>query len=187
MATVLVLPSVLTPTDAWKKLKVGHRNLQVVDYQQLDVPDFSFDQLATACEQLAQQAPQPVVLIGEGVGSLLALKIATTMFGRLDRLVLVAAQYKNRSGLLVGLFTNPTISSQQKRTLSRSMKGLDMTKALVHIMCSTYVYCGEKDRFSRQACEDIAMRLLDGHLKIVPKMGRQINEDGLHAISENLR
>ena len=187
MTTVLVLPSVLTPVDNWKQLKVGHRNLQVVDYQQLDVPNFTFDQLAIACEKSAQQAPQPVVLVGEGFGALLALKIATTMFGRLDRLVLVAPQYRNRAGLLGGLLAHPTISGHQKKELSRSMKNLDLTGALVHIMCSTYVYCGEKDRYSRQASEDIAMRLLDGHLKIVPKMGRQINADGLHAISENLR
>ena len=73
MATVLVLPSVLTPVDSWKQLKVGHRNLQVVDYQQLDVPNFTFDQLAIACEKLAQQAPHPVVVVGEGFGALLAL------------------------------------------------------------------------------------------------------------------
>lgn len=187
MATVLVLPSVLTPVDTWKQLKVGHRNLEVVDYQQLDVPNFSFDQLAAACEKLAQDAPQPVVLVGEGFGAMLALKIATTMFGRLDRLVLVAPQYQNRAGLLGGLLSHSTITSHQKRELSHSMKNLDLTDALVHIMCATYVYCGEKDRYSRQASESIAMRLLDGHLKLVPQMGRQINADGLHAISENLR
>lgn len=187
MATVLVLPSVLTLTDTWQQLKVGHRNLQVVDYRQLDVADFSFDQLVAACEKLAQEAPQPVVLVGEGFGAMLALKIATTMFGRLDRLVLVAPQYQYRAGVLGGLLSHPTISGHQKRELSRSMQGLDLTDALVHIMCATYVYCGEKDRFSRQASEDIAMRLLDGHLKVVPKMGRRIDGNGLRAISENLR
>lgn len=187
MATVLVLPGATTSPALWQQLPVGHRKLQVVDYQQLALDEYTWDKLCQACQQLVQTAEQPVVLVGEGLGSLIALQLATTMFGRLDRLILVNPQYQFKKGLLGGMFAHTTFSGAAKRQLAHSMKNVDLAGNLVHIMCETYVYCGERDHFSRQAAEDLSMRLLDGHLLIVPKMGRNFDHDGLHAVGQNLR
>lgn len=187
MATVLVLPGASSSASTWQQLTVGHRKLSVVDYQQLQLDEYTWENICQACRQKVQEAEQPVVLVGEGLGALIALQLATTMFGRLDRLILVAPQYRFKSGLLGGLFEPSTLPGHIKRQLAKSMKNVDLSGELVHIMCETFVYCGDRDRFSHQAAEDLSMRLLDGHLQLVPKMGRKINQDGLKALEQNLR
>lgn len=187
MATVLVLPGANSSVSTWQKLAVGHRQLKVIDYMQLPIDNYTWENVCQACRQQAQEAEQPVVLVGEGLGALIALQLATTMFGRLDRLILVAPQYRFKNGLLGGLFESTVFSGSVKRQIARSFKNVDLSADLVHIMCETFVYYGERDRFSRQAAEDLSMRLLDGHLQQIPKMGRKINPEGLRALGQNLR
>lgn len=188
MATVIVLPGLGHNGEQWKKLQVGHRKLKIINYEQLEVNDFTFKNLSNAVIQLVRDAEQPVVLVGEAFGSVLALDVAVTLFGKLDRLILVAPDYRYRRDLLGrGLFNHSVLNPNHRKSLANSMKGLDLTDQFMHIQGATFVYVGENDRKSRQPAEDISNRLLDGHLKVVPRMGHELNGEGLTAIGENLR
>ncbi|KRM75670.1 hypothetical protein FC35_GL000750 [Limosilactobacillus coleohominis DSM 14060] len=57
----------------------------------------------------------------------------------------------------------------------------------MHVQGLTYLFAGEPDRKNRRVAQELKNRLIDGHLEVVPKMGKTLNEAGIKALSENLR
>lgn len=94
MGTVIVLPDLKQSSAFWQQLKVGHHQLRLIDYRQFSDAALDYQTLARAVEQLVRQVPQPVTLIGDGIGAVIALKVAVTAFGRIDNLLLVKPQYQ---------------------------------------------------------------------------------------------
>lgn len=188
MGTVVVLPAFNSDGNAWRQVNPGYRQLQVIDYQQLQLSDFSFLEIVNAVVKIVKNAEQPVILAGEDFGALVALRAAVDLLGRLDRLILVRPHYQANASLLnVGLFNRGNFPKSQLHSLKHSLRNVDLTGELMHVQGETYLFCGEQDRKNRRVAQDLKNRLIDGHLTIVPKMGKTLNAAGTHAISENLR
>lgn len=196
MGTVFVLPDLATPVAPWQDLPVGYRTLQVADYRTLVDTSGDFEQLVAATVALVRQLPQPVTLVGHGFGAFLALTVATTQFGRLDRLVLVAPAYQTGSyrtkltGLHLkgaGRFKTTALDKAATLALYRTAAHRDLTNQLMHVQCRVDIFCGEQDRAHRQAATDLYHRLLEGHLTTVPQTGAPLNEATLRAVGELLR
>jgi hypothetical protein len=100
MGTVIVLPDLKQSSAFWQQLKVGRHQLRLIDYRQFSDAALDYQTLARAVEQLVRQVPQPVTLIGDGIGAVIALKVAVTAFGRIDNLLLVKTAVSNPNGPL---------------------------------------------------------------------------------------
>ena len=196
MGTVLIFPDLASPVAVWDDLAVGHRQRQVVDYRQLVEEPTDFDQLTAAAIALVRATPQPVTLLGHGFGAFLALAVATTQFGRLDRLLLVTPAYQLPSirGRLAnlhlkrqGAFASTALGKKATLQLYQTAANRDLTNQLMHVQCRVEIYCGEQDRAHRGPAEDLYRRLLEGHLTMVPQMGTQVTAGTRAAIAESLR
>lgn len=188
MGTVIVLPAFSGDASAWRQVKIGHRQLQIVDYGQLDLAEYTFTNLVQKVVEIVKAAEQPVILAGEDFGALVALRASVDLLGRLDRLVLVRPHYQANASLVnTGLFGNAPVDKGQLKTLKKSLHKIDLTKELMHIQGATFIFCGEQDRKNRRSAQDLKNRLIDGHIQFIPRMGKALNKDGVAAISENLR
>ena len=188
MGTVIVLPAFNQDASIWQQVNIGHRQLQVVDYGQLDITDFTFENVAQQIVAMVKEAEQPVILAGEDFGALIALRASVDLLGRLDRLILVRPHYQATPSLVnTGLFGHAPIARPQLKSLKKSLHGVDLTRQLMHVQDATFIFSGEQDRKNRRAAQELKNRLIDGHIQFVPKMGKALNQEGIHAISENLR
>lgn len=188
MGTVVVLPSFDQDQSMWQDVKLGHRQLQIVDYAALDIDTYTFDNVVQAVVQLVKSAPQPVILAGEDFGALVALKAAVYLLGRLDRLLLVRPHFQGSPSVVsAGLFHSGPLSRTDENTLKKSLRHLDLTNDLMHVQGATFIFTGENDHKNKQVALDLKNRLIDGHLAVVPGMGKKLNDEGVHALSENLR
>lgn len=188
MGTVVVLPAFNQDATAWQKVKIGHRQLQIVDYQQLNLTEYTFANIVQAVVDYVKSVPQPVILAGEDFGALVALRASVDLLGRLDRLILVRPHYKTAGNLLnTGLFNHGPLKKAQTKALKKSLQGIDLTGDLMHVQGATFIFCGEQDRKNRRVAQDLKNRLIDGHIEFIPKMGKELNQAGVHALSENLR
>lgn len=194
MGTVLVLPDLASPVAEWQDLSVGHRQLQVADYRDLGTADY--DQMVQATIDLVRSLPQPVILLGHGFGAFLALTVATTQFGRLDRLILVSPSYQTAGmrGRITGLrlkgkgsFKATALDKAGTIEALKTVANRDLTNQLMHVQCRVDIFCGDKDRAHRQAAEDLYHRLLEGHLTEVPDTAAQLTPEMLADLGENLR
>ncbi|WP_295731271.1 alpha/beta fold hydrolase [uncultured Limosilactobacillus sp.] len=188
MGTVVVLPAFSCKLERWQQVKIGHRQLKVLDYQQFQLQPYTFNGLVHAVVKYLRTVPQPVILIGEDFGAIVALRASVDLLGRLDRLLLVRPHLQATNSLLnPGLFQKSPLDQAQVRTLKQSLQNVDLTNQLMHVQGLTYLFTGEQDRKNRRIAQELKNRLIDGHLEVVPKMGKILNADGIRALSENLR
>lgn len=188
MGTVVVLPSFNREDDVWQQVQIGHRQLRVLDYQQFHLQPYTFDGLVQAVVDYLRTVPQPVILLGADFGALVALRASVDLLGRLDRLLLVRPHMQATSNLLnPGLFHKAPLNREQLRTLKQSIRDVDLTSELMHVQGLTYLFTGEQDRKNRRVAQELKNRLIDGHLEVIPKMGKTLNAAGIRALSENLR
>lgn len=196
MGTVLVLPDLASPLEGWHHLNVGHRELRIADYRELNGENGDFDQVTEATISLVRKLPQPVILVGHGFGAFLALNVATTQFGRLDRLMLITPMYQAKKRLVLsngirfkskGSFKTTALDKAATSQLVKSTVDRDLTNQLMHVQCRTDIFCGEQDRRHKQQAEDLYHRLLEGHLTMVPQMDTQLASETFNALNEILR
>ncbi|QLL69289.1 alpha/beta fold hydrolase [Lactobacillus sp. 3B(2020)] len=196
MGTVLVLPDLVSPLEEWQQLNVGHRELQIADYRELNGESGDFDQVTAATVHLVRKLPQPVILVGHGFGAFLALNVATTQFGRIDRLMLITPMYQTEKHLVLssgihfkskGSFKATALDKVATGQLVKSTIARDLTNQLMHIQCRTDIFCGEQDRRHKQQAEDLYHRLLEGHLTMIPQMGTKLMTATFDALNEILR
>ncbi|MGM9888865.1 MAG: alpha/beta fold hydrolase [Limosilactobacillus sp.] len=198
MGTVIVLPDLKQSSAFWQQLKVGHHQLRLIDYRQFSDAALDYQSLAQAVEQLVRQVPQPVTLIGDGIGAVIALKVAVTAFGRIDNLLLIKPQYQIPTARLKrqaarwrllpqGSFKDRPLDKKSSLALLQSLYDADLTNQLMHIQCPTTVFCGARDRQNRTAAQGLSNRLFDGHLIWIDRMEAAINDDGLKALGNQLR
>lgn len=198
MGTVIVLPDLKQSSAFWQQLKVGRHQLRLIDYRQFSDAALDYQTLARAVEQLVRQVPQPVTLIGDGIGAVIALKVAVTAFGRIDNLLLVKPQYqiptvrlKRQAArwrlLPQGSFKDRPLDKKSSLALLQSLYDADLTNQLMHVQCPTTVFCGARDRQNRTAAQGLSNRLFDGHLVWIDRMEAAINDDGLKALGNQLR
>lgn len=188
MGTVVVLPAFDQDGSTWQQVKIGHRQLQIINYQDLKITEYTFEHVVEAVVAIIRAVEQPVILAGEDFGALVALRASVDLLGRLDRLILVRPHMLGQSKLVhTGLFSRGPLDSQQERALKRSLKDVDLTNQLMHVQGATFIFNGEQDRKNLRVAQDLQNRLIDGHLKVIAGMGKTLNQQGIHAISENLR
>lgn len=188
MGTVIVLPAFNQDTNAWQQVKIGHRRMQIVNYQDLKLDRYTFDAVVQEVTKIAKTAEQPVILAGEDFGALVALRAAVDLLGRLDRLILVRPHLVGKNKLIsTGLFSKGPLEASQQRELKQSLRDVDLTNQLMHVQGATFIFNGEQDKKNLKVAQDLQNRLIDGHLKVVPDMGKTLNSAGVHAVSENLR
>lgn len=188
MGTVVVLPAFNQDGSIWRQVNVGHRQLQIIDYGQLNIADFTFENLVKEVVTIVKNAVQPVILVGEDFGALVALRASVDLLGRLDRLILVRPHYQANTSLVsTGLFGHAPVTRSQLKSLKKSLQRIDLTQDLMHVQGATYIFCGEQDRKNRRVAQDLKNRLIDGHIQFVSKMGKTMNREGVQAVSENLR
>lgn len=186
MGTVLVLPGLYQAADAWAKLAVGHRQLVVVNYQDLaglaGAGDFA--NLVRVAVERIHNLPQPVTVIGFGFGATLALGMAAQHPGRMERMILVNPRYRYGGRLFSWLQGRPTtIAGPEARQLEHSLRHLDLTNRLMKVQTRTRVLVGE---VAHQEATALANRLVDGRLVIVPGLGKQLGTVGLQAVAQEL-
>ena len=180
MGTVIVLPDLKQSSAFWQQLKVGRHQLRLIDYRQFSDAALDYQTLARAVEQLVRQVPQPVTLIGDGIGAVIALKVAVTAF----RLKRQAARWRL---LPQGSFKDRPLDKKSSLALLQSLYDADLTNQLMHVQCPTTVFCGARDRQNRTAAQGLSNRLFDGHLVWIDRMEAAINDDGLKALGNQLR
>lgn len=199
MGTVIVLPDLKQSSAIWQQLNIGYHQLKVINYREFGEAANDYAVLAQAVEKLVRKVPQPVTLIGDGAGAIVALKTAVTAFGHIDNLLLVRPQYEIPTARFKrqvarwhlvpqGSFKNRPLDKATSMALIKSMYGLDLNNELMHVQCPTTVFCGTRDRSAnRQAAQGLTNRLFDGHIIFVDDMDATFNQAGIKAINNLLR
>ncbi len=181
MGTVIILPDLGQQRAAWDSLAVGNRQKQVVDYEVAlkQTPDFTT--LSAGIVELVRAAEQPVTVVANGFGAILALKVAASQSGRIDRLLLVAPNYHLTADLTVRVL--PALFQPKPiKNLLRTVDGLELTKWLTTVQCRVSVIASPRDR----GAVDLDMRMVDSHFVAVGPLKRGISEEALAAIEEEL-
>lgn len=185
MGTVIVLPGLAQAATVWDQLVVGHRQLVVVNYQDLaglaGAGDFA--SLAWRAGERLRDLAQPVTVVGFGFGAALALAIATQHPGRMDRMILVNPRYRYGGALMTWLHRPVTLTGLPARQLTHSLRHLDLTDQLMRVQTRTLVLAGDRQQKLARA---LANRLVDGRLVKIPGMGAQLTPVGLAAVAQAL-
>ena len=149
------------------------------------------------CE-LCDGFPPPLHLCGLSLGGVLALQYAVDHPERTGSLVLIGTQYKMPKKLLAvqnaifrlmprAMFDGTGFGKQAFIRLSRTMMELDLSSGLEHVTCPVLVVCGERDQANRKASVQLAEKLPNAALEVVPNAGHEVNTQAPAALAERLK
>ncbi len=130
----------------------------------------------------------PLHLCGLSLGAVLALHYAIDHPENVQSLILIAPQFQMPKGLLrfqnilfhfmpKKVFTSTGFSKETFMHLTQSMMSLNFTDALKYILCPVLVLCGEKDNANQKAARQLANRLINAELEIIPDAGHEVNQE----------
>lgn len=131
---------------------------------------------------------EPLRLCGLSLGAVLALNYAVDFPQKVEKLILIAPQYKMPKLLLrvqnlmfsfmpessfngIGLEKNDFIS------LTNSMLDIDLTSRLGRVKCPVLVICGKNDKANKKAAIRLAKKLPDASFIEAPASGHEVNID----------
>ena len=180
-----------TPDD-WKE--VLHRLNSEKDGVCPDLPAMvsagqaTYTDLYRAFARFCSRIEGPLSLCGLSLGGVLALHYAAEHPEQVDRLVLIAPQYRMPKRLLQvqnllfrcmprSLFRQMGFSKDQFIQLCKSMEELDFSGSLSRISCPVLVLCGSRDRANKRACRELSQRLDRAELCIVEGAGHELNRE----------
>ncbi len=154
--------------------------------------------LYAAFEDYAGALPEPVLLCGLSLGSVLALDYAIRRPERVAGLVLVAPQYKMPRALLrlqnavfrlmpERAFAQTGMGKRDVLRLTASMMDLDLRDGLARVDCPALILVGEKDAANRKAARELAKLLPNTAFRIIPGAGHEVNVDAPRELAEALR
>ena len=154
--------------------------------------------LYAAFEDYAGALPEPVLLCGLSLGSVLALDYAIRRPERVAGLVLVAPQYKMPRALLrlqnavfrlmpERAFAQTGMGKRDVLRLTASMMDLDLRDGLARVDCPALILVGEKDAANRTAARELAKLLPNTAFRIIPGAGHEVNVDAPRELAEALR
>lgn len=154
--------------------------------------------LYAAFEDYAGALPEPVLLCGLSLGSVLALDYAIRRPERVAGLVLVAPQYKMPRALLrlqnavfrmmpERAFAQTGLGKRDILRLTASMMDLDLRDGLARVDCPALILVGEKDAANRKAARELAGLLPRATVREVPGAGHEVNVDAPRELAEALR
>ena len=146
----------------------------------------SYQNLYSAFAALCNETDEPLVLCGLSLGGVLALNYAIDYPEKVEKLILLAPQYKMPKKLL--RFQNlifrfmPQSSFEQmgfgKKAflkLCRTMMELDFTQAIQKVSCPSLIIYGEKDKANKDASIDLAKLMRHATLIELSGVGHEMN------------
>nr|MBQ4319550.1 alpha/beta hydrolase [Clostridia bacterium] len=136
-------------------------------------------------------------LCGLSLGGILALNYAADRPEKIERLVLIAAQYRMPKTLLRfqnavfrimpnKAFDGMEFTKQEMISLCSSTAQLDFTDRLAAVRCPTIIVIGEHDRPNRKAAHELSRLIPNAELCIVRGAGHEVNADAPDYIAEIL-
>jgi len=158
----------------------------------------SYENLYAAFSEVCEDYNDRLDICGLSLGGVVALNYAIDHPKRVKSLVLAAAQYKMPKALLrvqdvlfglmpESMFKETGLAKKEMRQLCSTMRELDFSASLSSVTCPVLVVCGDMDRANRRASEELAARLPNAELQIVPDVGHEINMDAPEEMVELLR
>lgn len=137
-------------------------------------------------------------LCGLSLGGVLALNYTLDYPGKVNSLVLIAAQYKMPKLLLFlqnaifrimpeKAFGQIGFSKRDFISLCKTMAKLDFSAALCKISCPTLIICGENDTTNKKASEKMAKAIKNAKLVFISKAGHEINVEAPEELAETLK
>jgi pimeloyl-ACP methyl ester carboxylesterase len=160
----------------------------------LERPDY-FCLLEKAEDLIVCQTP--LCLMGHSLGAILALDLALRHPDKVQALILISPQYKVPR-LLIDVqnlafsflpehaFSDIGLSKTDMIALCKSMRTLDFSSRLQDISCPVVLICGEKDFSNKGAAKQMAKRMPQTQLCILPHTGHEPNKTHPSALAAML-
>lgn len=147
-----------------------------VTYQNL------YAEFSAMCDKIGE----PIILCGLSLGGVLALNYTIDHPGKVEKLVLIAVQYKMPKRLLrfqniifrfmpKSMFQQMGFGKSDFLGLCKTMMELDFSDSLDKVCCPALIICGEKDSANKKAAMELADRLSDAELRMLEGVGHEIN------------
>ena len=158
----------------------------------------TYGNLYGAFAKACQAWEGPFDVCGLSLGGVLALQYAAENPGRVRSLALIAPQYRMPKGLLAfqnllfqfmprSAFRSTGFGKAEFVRLCKSMMELDFSGSLPEIRCPVLVLCGERDSANRKAARELAGRLKNARLQVIPGAGHEVNLEAPEQLAEALR
>lgn len=136
-------------------------------------------------------------LCGISLGGILALNYALDFPQRVKTLVLIGTPHKIPKAMFgiqnvifrflpESVFQTMAFDKKDTFALGNSMKHLDFTGRLSHILCPTLIICGKKDRANIRSAYYLSQNIKGAELKIMEDTGHIVNEEAPEALANIL-
>ena len=136
-------------------------------------------------------------LCGLSLGGILALNYALDFPNKVKTLVLIGTPHKMPKMLFSvqniifkflpkSVFMNMEFSKNDIFILGNSMKKMNFSNSLKHIICSTLIICGKKDRMNMKSAYYLAENIKNSKINIIENVGHIINEENPKVLAKEL-
>ena len=178
--------------DSWNKVI---SQLNVTEYsicpklaELVKGKEVTYQNLYSSFSALCNESSESVSLCGLSLGGVLALNYAIDHPEKVNRLILIATQYKMPKKLLKfqnvifrvmpkSMFHQMGFKKDDFFKLCKTMMELDFSKSLQKVCCPTLVVCGEKDKANKNASIELANLLSNATLQEIDGAGHEVNEE----------
>lgn len=148
--------------------------------------EVTYQNLYTSFSAVCDESSETLMLCGLSLGGVLALHYAIDHPGKVERLILVATQYKMPKKQLKvqnvifrfmpkSMFHQIGFKKDDFLKLCNTMMELDFSRSLQRISCPTLVVCGEKDRANKTASIELANLLSRAIFRELGGTGHEAN------------
>lgn len=171
-------------SSAWDRVICSRNGCRCIDL--FPLPCYSYQALRDKLEKELGKEEESFFLVGLSLGAVLALDYALHHPGRVEKLVLIAPQYRMPKHLLLfqeiifsilpeKCFSSTGIRKKEMIGLTHSMLELDYSKELPELIIPTLILIGERDLANRRAAEEMNRRIRTSRLVGIRKAGHEVN------------
>ena len=150
--------------------------------------EVTYQNLYSSFSAVCDEINETVMLCGLSLGGVLALHYAIDHPEKVERLILIATQYKMPKKILKfqniifrfmpkSMFHKMGFKKYDFLTLCSTMMELYFSKSLQIISCPTLVVCGEKDHANKNASIELANLLSNAAFQELSRSGHEVNVD----------
>lgn len=150
--------------------------------------EINYSNLYKAFCEYCDKISGTINLCGLSLGAILALQYTLEHPGKIDSLVLIAAQYQMPKKLLAfqnvlfkfmpkKIFVGMGFGKKEFIALSKSMMNIDLSKELKKIKCPVLLLCGEKDHTNKKAAVGLSKEIKGSKLMYIENSGHEVNID----------
>lgn len=188
--------------DSWNEvvsqLKVAQDsvcpNLAVL----LQGSEATYQNLYSAFSAFCDEMAETVMLCGLSLGGVLALHYAIDHPERVERMILIAAQYQMPKKLLKAqnvifrwmpksMFLKMGFEKEDFFKLCNSMMELDFRQSLQRVSCPTLVICGDRDHANQKASIELANALPTARYQELVGCGHEANVEAPEKLANVIR